>query len=96
MGTVPPSWVALRATPLGLSLTAEKHCGELRLQLRLPGPNPQLGSVLSDWTTEDGLRFERSVSPEGAETTIVELAALVRPLLPPASATPTPGPPGAA
>lgn len=96
MGTVPPSWVDLRATPLGLSLTAAKHGGELRLQLRLPGPNPQLGSVLSNWTTEDGLKFDRRVSPEVAETAIVELAALVRPLFPQVAATPTPGPPGAA
>jgi len=87
MGTYPPSQVVLRATALELSVTAEKHGAEMRLQLQLPGPNPQLVSVLSDWTTDDEIKFGRSVTPEVAETTIVELAALVRPLFPQTAAT---------
>jgi len=89
--TYPPSRLALRAPSVGLEVTAKKHGTAMQLHLQLPGPDPQLVSLLSDWTTDDEVNFGRSVTPELAETAIVELVALLRRLFPQTAATPPRG-----
>jgi hypothetical protein len=54
ISSYPRSQLLLR-TPLGLSLTAEKHGAVLQLELKLPvNPSPQLASRLTDWTVGRG------------------------------------------
>lgn len=80
-GIYPPSQLSLCSTPLGLLVTAEKHGPAMQLRLQVPEPNQQLLSVLSDWKTDDKIKFARSVSIEDAEAVIVTLAADLRRVL---------------
>jgi hypothetical protein len=77
--TTSPSWISSARFRIPGRGCSSKRC---------EGVAGELVSVLSDWTTDDEIKFGRSVTPEVAETAIVELAALVRPLFPQTAAGP--------